>query len=265
VSFLNLADKRFLVMGVSNRKSVAYSIADGLKKENAELVFTVQNNEQAEFCRKKFPDSTVFHCDVENKDDLVKMGESVKELGIKLDGLVHSIAFADYSEGLKPFHETKRENFLQAVTISCFSIVEVCNTLKECFNSDASVVTISISTTEMTSESYGYMAPVKAALDSSICFLAKSFSNFSSIRFNSVRAGLLKTSSSAGIPGYIDNYLFAEKATLRKKNLKTSEVADTALFLLSPRSSGINAQGIVVDAGMSKNYFDKEIITKATR
>ena len=109
----------------------------------------------------------------------------------------------------------------------------------------------------MAAEDYGYMAPAKAALDSSLCFLAKSFSAFSRVRFNSVNAGLLKTSASAGIPGYIDSYLFAEQSTLRKKALTTGEVANAALFLLSRRSSGINAQGIVLDAGMATNYFDK--------
>jgi enoyl-[acyl-carrier protein] reductase I len=112
-------------------------------------------------------------------------------------------------------------------------------------------------------ENYGYMAPIKAALDSSLCFLAKSFSEFSRVRFNGVAPGLLKTSASAGIPGYIDSYLFAEKAILRKKALTTQEAADVAVFLLSPRSSGINCQTIVVDAGMAVNYFDKEIVTKA--
>jgi enoyl-[acyl-carrier protein] reductase I len=106
------------------------------------------------------------------------------------------------------------------------------------------------------------MAPVKAALDSATAFLAKSFSDFSRVRFNAVCAGLLKTSASAGIPGYLDSYLFAERATLRKAGLATQEVADTALFLLSPRSSGINAQRIVVDAGMEINYFDKSIVRK---
>jgi enoyl-[acyl-carrier protein] reductase I len=114
----------------------------------------------------------------------------------------------------------------------------------------------------MASESYGFMAPVKAALDSSLVFLAKSFSRFSQVRFNAVGAGLLKTSASAGIPGYVDAYLFAEKAIPRGKGLKTQEAADTAVFLLSPRSSGINAQTIVVDAGMSTNYFDQSIIKK---
>ncbi len=112
----------------------------------------------------------------------------------------------------------------------------------------------------MAAENYGYMAPVKAALDSTICFLAKSFSKFSCVRFNAVCPGLLKTSASAGIPGYVDSYLFAEKATLRKTAVQTGEVANTVAFLLSPSSSGINAQGVVIDAGMAINYFDSEII-----
>ena len=123
-----------------------------------------------------------------------------------------------------------------------------------------SVVTVSISTTRMCAENYGYMAPVKAALDSSVCFLAKSFSAFSKVRFNAVCPGLLKTSASAGIPGYVDSYLYAEQATLRKQAVQTEEVANTIAFLLSPRSSGINSQGLVIDAGMSTNYFDRELV-----
>ena len=112
----------------------------------------------------------------------------------------------------------------------------------------------------MAAENYGYMAPAKAALDSTLCFLAKSFSAFSEIRFNSINPGLLKTSASSGIPGYIDSFLHAEKATLRKKALTTQEAANAAVFLLSERSSGINAQGVVLDAGMSINYFDQSLI-----
>jgi enoyl-[acyl-carrier protein] reductase I len=115
----------------------------------------------------------------------------------------------------------------------------------------------------MASENYGFMAPVKAALDSSVVFLAKSFSQFSRVRFNAVAPGLLRTSASAGIPGYVDAYLYAEQATLRKAALQTSEVANVAAFLLSPRSSGMNAQHLVVDAGMSVNYFDRELVRKA--
>ncbi|MCA9099420.1 MAG: SDR family oxidoreductase, partial [Planctomycetaceae bacterium] len=154
-----------------------------------------------------------------------------------------------------------REAFLQAVNISCFSLVAISNAFREQLDPETgSVVAISISTTRMAAENYGYMAPVKAALDSSICFLAKSFSKFSRVRFNAVCPGLLKSSASAGIPGYIDSYLFAEKATLRKQAVKTEEAADAVAFLLSPRSSGINCQGLVIDAGMGVNYFDDELI-----
>ena len=95
--------------------------------------------------------------------------------------------------------------------------------------------------------------------------LAKSFSKDTDIRFNSVNAGPLKTSASAGIPGYLVNYLYAEKLTFRKKALATQEVANLATFLLSPRSSGINGQGIVIDGGMGLNYFDQEIVNSSMR
>jgi len=189
--------------------------------------------------------------------------DEIKAAGISsIAGLVHSIAFANYSEGMKPFHETLKKDFLQAVNISCFSFIAIAKHFKELLSEDASVVTISISTTRMAAENYGYMAPVKAALESSLCFLAKSFAAFSRVRFNAVCPGLLKTSASAGIPGYIDSYLYAEQLTLRKKALETTEVADAAAFLLSERSSGINAQCLVIDAGMSINYFDAGIIRK---
>lgn len=265
MSFLDLDKKRFAVFGLANKKSVACAIARTLVEEGAEIIHVVRSEEQARQAAKLFPASPVFCCDVEREENIARVGSEIASHlhGARLDGLVHSLAFANFSEGLKPFHQTKREDFLQAVNISCFSLISIANTFKELLTADAAVVTISISATKMAAENYGYMAPIKAALDSSLCFLAKSFSEFSRVRFNGVAPGLLKTSASAGIPGYIDSYLFAEKVILRKKALTTQEAADVAVFLLSPRASGINCQTIVVDAGMAVNYFDKEIVTKA--
>lgn len=260
MSFLGLDGKKFLVFGVANRKSVAYFIARRILDEGGEVIFSVLNEEKKETVAKLFPGAPVYLCDVSRLEDIEKTARDIGARHQSLDGIVHSIAFADYSDGLRPFHETRREAFTQAMEISCFSLVEISRALKPYLSRSASVVTISISTTRMASENYGYMAPVKAALDSAVCFLAKSFSEFSEIRFNAVAPSLLKTSASAGIPGYVDAYLFAEKATLRKRALQTEEAANTAVFLLSPASSGINAQKVVVDAGMGVNYFDKEII-----
>ena len=85
------------------------------------------------------------------------------------------------------------------------------------------------------------------------------------MRFNAVAPGLLKTSASAGIPGYVDSYLFAEQVIPRGQAVQTSEAANVAAFLISPRSSGINAQSLVVDAGMAINYFDSKIVRNAMR
>ena len=265
MGFLGFEGKAFVVFGLANRKSVACAIAKTLHEEGAEIIHVVRSEQRVEAASKLFPDSKVFICDVEDEKNIIRVRDEIAaELdGRKIAGIVHSIAFANYSDGMKPFHETLKKDFLQSLDISCFSFISIANHFKDLLADDASMITISISTTRMASENYGYMAPVKAALESSLCFLAKSFSSFSNIRFNAVCPGLLKTSASAGIPGYIDSYLFAEKATLRNKALATREVADTAAFLLSGRSSGINTQTIIIDAGMAVNYFDTDIVSKA--
>ncbi|MBA2403141.1 MAG: SDR family oxidoreductase [Bdellovibrionales bacterium] len=258
MDFLNINQKTFFIAGVANKKSVAYFTARTLIDNHAKCLFSVQNEAQIEAVKKLFPDSPVFVCDVENKIHLKNLEGEIKKHADKLDGFLQSLAFANFSEGVKPFVETKREDFLQAAQISCFSLVEVAQSLKELFTPEASIVTISISNTRATS--YGYLGPIKAMLDATVPFLAKSFSEFSKVRVNAIGAGPLKTSASAGIPDYIDNYLYAEELTLRKQALQTQEVANTVCFLLSPASSGINASTVLVDAGMSSNYFDQGVV-----
>jgi len=266
MSFLELEGKKFLVFGVANRKSIAYHVGQVLKEAEAEVLYAVKSREIKEVACKFLPaGSPIYVCDVEQEGDIERLAAEIRREHSPLAGLVHSIAFANYSQGVKPFHETAKGDFLQAVDISCYSLIHIARAFSSLLEREASVVTMSISTTRMAAESYGYMGPVKAALDSTVCFLAKSFSTFSRIRFNAVGAGLLKTSASAGIPEYIDSYLFAEQLTLRKKALATREVANVVAFLLSSRSSGINAQTLIVDAGMSVNYFDKGIIKRALR
>ncbi len=260
MSFLNLENKNILVAGVANKKSVAWHIAKILEEEGANVIYSVRSEDRKKSLEKLLAGKTVIVCDVEKQEDIENLKIQVMQHCKVLHGLVHSIAFANYSEGWKPFHETPKKDFLQSLDISCYSLINLANTFKDLFDKQASIVTVSISTTRMAAENYGYMAPAKAALDSTLCFLAKSFSAFSEIRFNSINPGLLKTSASAGIPDYINSYLYAEKATLRKKGLTTQEAANAAIFLLSERASGINAQGLILDAGMSINYFDKDLI-----
>jgi enoyl-[acyl-carrier protein] reductase I len=265
VSFLDLSGQTFVVLGVANRRSVAYHAAQRLEAEGATVVYSVRSEQRREQLGRLLADREVHVCDVANDQDITQLAATVGQTHSTIDGILHSIAFANYEDFTGKFHEVRRSDFLEAVDISCFSLIAVANAFRERLSQDASVVTISISTTRMAAESYGYMAPVKAALDSTITFLAKSFSHFSNVRFNAVCAGLLKTSASAGIPNYLENYLFAEQATFRKAGLASEEVSNVAAFLLSSRSSGINGQGVIVDAGMGQNYFDADIVRHTTQ
>ncbi len=241
MNFLGLNGKAVLVLGAANRKSVAWHVDRVLRDAGAIVLHSVRSEQRRESLRKLLgDDAPIFVCDVERQEEIdrlrsevgewlgseiggrkAEVGEPRSEVGdtaptgpcsSSLHGIVHSIAFADYSAGWLPFHETPRAAFLQAVDVSCFSLVAVANAFKDLLDKQTgSVVTISISTTRMAAENYGYMAPVKAALDSAVCFLAKSFAEIGHVRFNAVGPGLLKSSASAGIPGYVESYLFAEK------------------------------------------------------
>lgn len=264
MSFLGIAGRTYLVLGVANRKSVAWHVAQTLEQEGAKVVYSVRSEARRASLDKLLAGKPAYVCDLEREAETKALADAVGRAHGPLAGVLHSVAFANYSKGLAPFHETDRADFLQATAVSAFSLVELARALRPHLSRDASVVSVGISS-QVTAASYGYMSPIKAALESASRFLAKSFSADSEVRFNTVNAGPLKTSASAGIPGYLDNYLFAEKLTLRRRALATQEVADAAVWLLSPRSSGVNAQGVVVDAGMGWNYFDEAVVKAATR
>lgn len=259
MDFLRLKDKCFLVCGLGNRRSVAWAVGQTLESAGAKVIYGVRSVQRATELNKLLGDRPWIDCDMEDESAVASLGERVAGRFGQLHGFVHSIAFANYSAGPVPFHETMRKDFLQATQISAFSLVELARSLKATMVKDASVVAIGISS-YVTAASYGYMSPIKSALEGCVRFLAKSFSESSEVRFNCVNAGPLRTKSSAGIPGYLDNYLFAEKMTMRKRALTTQEVADAVVWLLSPRSSGVNAHGLVVNAGMDWNYFDEAIV-----
>jgi enoyl-[acyl-carrier protein] reductase I len=265
MSFLALAGKNVLVFGVANRKSVAWAVGRTLEEEGARVIYSVRSEERRQSLAALLADRPVHVCDVEQEGAADRLAAAVGPAHGPLHGIVHSIAFARYPKGVQPFHETRRADFLQAAAISSFSLVEIARAFKPYLARDASVVTLGMSSLLVTPDNYGYMGPVKAALESTVRFLAKSFSADTEVRFNVVGAGPLKTSASAGIPGFMTSYLYAEKLTFRKRALETQEVANAVVFLLSGRSSGFNGATLVIDAGLGSNYFDKDVIRLAMR
>ena len=150
--FLQLAGKSFLVFGVANRKSVAFHIGRVLAEAGAKVVYVVRSAERKESVAKLLGDAEVYVCDVEHEEQIARLRSEIGKRHKLLHGLVHSIAFADYEDGLRPFHETTKRAFLRSVDISCYSLIALSRAFQERLDADASVVTISISTTRMASE-----------------------------------------------------------------------------------------------------------------
>ena len=174
MGFLDLEGKTVLVTGVANRRSVAWHVHRGLVEAGARPIHVVRDEATRSVTAKLLDGFVVHVCDVEQQAQIDALAARLEHDGVELHGLVHSIAFANYAGGVRPFHETERADFLQALDISCFSLVALSRALAPRLTPGASVVTISISHTHLAVESYGYMAPIKAALDSSLAFLAKS-------------------------------------------------------------------------------------------
>src|SRR5690625_341382 len=138
MSFLNLEKKNILVLGLANRKSVAYAVGKSLIEEGANVIYSVRTPERRESVSKLVGDAPVYICDVEYPEQIERLAKEVGEKHGPIHGIVHSIAFANYSDGWKPFYETRREDFLQATGISCFSLVEIARAFKPYLDPKAS-------------------------------------------------------------------------------------------------------------------------------
>ena len=253
MNFLQLTDKTILIFGLANRKSVAWHVARVLEEAGANVIFSVRSEQRKESLAKLVDPARLFVCDVEHQSQIDQLREEVGNSHEQIHGIVHSIAFADYSAGWLPFHETPRAAFLQALDISCFSLVAIANAFRDLLDEQqGSVVTISISTTRMAAENYGYMAPVKAALDSSICFLAKSFSQFSSVRFNAVCPGFIGGRWQAAGLGSTEKYearvkAVGESTPLRRANTP-EDIAETVVWFVEG-ARWVTGETLLVDAG----------------
>ena len=249
--FLQLAGKPILIFGVANRKSVAYHIGRVLTEAGAECLYVVQNEAVRQGVARLLGDREIYLCDVEHEEQIARLQRRARR---PADGAPRP-GTLDCRGRLLRGRETLPRNAQEGLFagdghLLLFAAGREPHAWRTLLDPDASVVTISISTTRMASESYGYMAPIKAALDSSLAFLAKSFSRFSRVRFNAVAPGLLKTSASAGIPGYVDSYLYAEQVIPRKRAVATEEVANAGGL---PAQSAIQRRQRPADRGRRRH------------
>lgn len=248
-----LEGKTGIVFGVANKRSIAWAIAQALSREGMRLAFTYQGErlkENVESLTSSIPGSLLVQCDVTNDAEVEAVYEAVdREFG-RLDGLLHSVAFAPKDDLENDFVKTSREGFKLAHDISAYSLVAVTRAALPLFEKSGggSVLTLTYHGAVKAVEGYNVMGVAKASLESSMRYLAANLGP-QNVRVNALSAGPVNTLAARGIKGFTTMLKHhAEKAPLRR-NVELEEVGNAGLFLLSPWASGITGEVTYVDCG----------------
>jgi enoyl-[acyl-carrier protein] reductase I len=246
-----LDSKTALVLGVANKWSLAYAIAQAYAREGARLLLTFQGQRQKETVEelgKELGAARILNCDVQQDAEIAALVEALKADNTKLDAVVHSIAFANREDLARPFVETSRSGYLLAQEVSSFSLLAVARATAPLMAGGGALLTLTYLGSTRVVPNYNVMGVAKAALEATVRYLASDLGP-QGIRVNAISAGPVKTASARGIKDFttiLDKV--AAHAPLRR-NTDPAEVADTAVFLASDLGRGVTGNVIYVDAG----------------
>jgi enoyl-[acyl-carrier protein] reductase I len=243
--------KRGLVVGVANKWSIAWAIVRRLEREGAELAISYQNERLAKHVRElatELKDPLLLPLDVTSEKQVVMAFELLKRVWGRIDFLVHGVAFAPRTALEGSFVDTTREDFRIAHDISAYSLTALTHSALPLMTEGGSVVTLSYLGSERVVPNYNVMGVAKASLEASMRYLASDLGP-QGIRVNAVSAGPIKTLAASGISGFGSMARHHRNRAPLRKDTEAEEVADAALFLLSPMGRGITGQVLYVDGG----------------
>jgi enoyl-[acyl-carrier protein] reductase I len=249
-----LEGKHGLILGIANKRSLAWGIAQSVSREGARLAVTYQGARLEENVRElaaALRDPLILPCDVARDEDVDALAESVRnELG-GLDFVVHAVAYALREELDGAFVDTSRDGYLLAQNISSYSLTSVARRTAPLLEArgGGSLVTLSYLGGERVVPHYNVMGVAKAALEMSVRYLANDLGP-RGIRVNAISAGPVKTLAAAGVHGFSKMLEYHRTHAPLRKNTEQGEVGDTALFLVSSLGRGVTGEVIHVDGGM---------------
>ena len=245
--------KKGLIMGVANDRSIAWGIAKKLAENGAELAFTYLGDALkkrvtplAESVNSKF----LLNCNVENKDDIIKTFQEIKNKWGQLDFVVHAIAFSDRAELSGEYINTSRENFAKSMLVSCFSFTEIAKEASKIMKAGSSMLTLTYESTKVV-PNYNVMGVCKAALESSVKYIARDLGS-KGIRVNAISAGPIKTLAASGIGDFRFILKWNELNSPLKRNVNQDDIGNSAIYLLSDLAAGVTGEIHYVDAGYNK-------------
>lgn len=253
MNLLSLENRTFVVMGVANRRSIAWGIAQSLSKAGARLIFTYAGERLEKNVRDlaetlERDDYLVLPCDISSDEEISKTFKTIKEeVGI-IHGIAHCIAFANKDELEGEYLSTTREGFLLAQNISAYSLTAVVKEARGLMTEGGSIVTLTYLGGERVVKHYNVMGVAKAALDASVKYLANDLGQ-EGIRVNAISAGPIRTLAAKGISDFNEVMKEFETNAPLRRAVTQEEVGDTALFLMSDLSRGITGELLHVDGG----------------
>ena len=248
---LLLQGKRGLVMGVANGKSLAWGISKAVSAHGAELAFTYQGEMLEKRVRplaEEVGSSFVLPCDVTDAASMDAVFATIEKEWGSLDFLVHAIGFSDKNELRGRYVDTTPENFAMTMNISCYSFTAVAQRAEKLMGEGGSMLTLSYMGAERVIPHYNVMGLAKAALESSVKYLAKDLGK-QGIRVNAISAGPIKTLASSGIGDFRYILKWNELNSPLRRNITIDEVGKAGLYLLSDLSSGVTGEIHHVDSG----------------
>ena len=248
-----LTGKKALILGVANDMSIAWGIAKALKAEGAQVALSYLNEnlqKRVDPLAAEVGADFTFEMDVTTNDHYDRVTKTVEEKWGKFDILVHSLAFGDKTDLKGRFVETSREGFKMACDISAFSLIGLCNALKDNMNDDASVIAMTYHGSTKVLKGYNVMGVAKAALEASARYLADDLGP-QNIRVNCISAGPIRTLAASAVPGLKDFLKVIEEKAPMRKNVTQEDVGGTAVYLSSRLSTGVTGQVIYVDSGIN--------------
>jgi enoyl-[acyl-carrier protein] reductase I len=246
-----MAGKRGLIMGVANERSIAWGIATAVHAQGAELAFTYQGEVLEKRVRplaESVGSEIVLSCDVTDDDSVDAVFAAVEKKWGSLDFVVHAIAYSDKEELKGKYLNTSRDNFVRSLDISCYSFTAVSQRAVPLMKNGGSLLTLTYYGAERVMPHYNVMGVAKAALESSVRYLAADLGE-ANIRVNAISAGPIKTLAASGIGDFRYILKWNEYNSPLHRNVSLEQVGGAALYLLSDMSSGVTGEVHHVDSG----------------
>lgn len=250
---LLLENKKYLVVGVANDRSIAWGIAKELKAQGASIALTYLNDalkKRVEPLAEELGADFICELDVTNDSHYEKLASELGERWGKFDGFIHSIAFADKEDLKGRFVDTSREGFKLACDISAFSLIGLSHSLEPLLNSGSSIIAMTYYGSVKVVGNYNVMGVAKAALEASVRYLANDL-GVKKIKVNAISAGPIKTLAASGISGFRSLLSEVEEKAPLRENVSQEDIGKTAVYLTSHLSNGVTGQVLYVDAGLS--------------